>query len=75
MSKQRKKSIKEHEQDYDFKPKFDRYDKPKPITENHRKYHNLLKDSSKKIVICNGYAGTSKSISSMYYACQSVLSG
>ena len=75
MSKQRKKSLRENDQEYDFKPKFDRYDKPQPITENHKKYHNLLKDYSKKIVICNGYAGTSKSISSMYYACLSVIKG
>ena len=69
----RKKSKKEEFQEYDFKPLFDRYDKPVPITENHKKYHNLLKDKSKKIVLCNGYAGTGKSQASMYYACQAIL--
>lgn len=57
------------------KPMYDRYEKPIPITENHKKYHNLLKDKSKKIVICDGWAGSSKTISSVYYACQSVLNG
>lgn len=42
------------------KPTYDKYKKPIPITENHRKYHNLLKDKSKKIVVCNGWAGSSK---------------
>lgn len=56
----RKRSKKEEFHEYDFKPLFDRYDKPVPITENHKKYHNLLKDKSKKIVLCNGYAGTGK---------------
>lgn len=57
----------------DIKPMYDKYSKPIPITENHKKYHNLLKDKSKKIVVCDGYAGTSKSVSAMYYACQAVL--
>ena len=55
--------------------RYNKYDKPVPVTPNHEKYHNLLKDKSKKIVICNGWAGTSKSISAIYYACQSVLNG
>ena len=70
MAKTQKRKI---EQDFDFKPKYDKYLKPVPITENHKKYHNLLRDKSKKIVLCNGYAGSSKSISSMYYACQAIL--
>lgn len=69
----RKKRNKEVHKEFDFKPIYDRYDKPVPITENHKKYHNLLRDKSKKIVLCNGYAGSSKSITSMYYACQAVL--
>ena len=59
--------------DFDAKPHYDKYTKPIPITKNHKKYHNLLKDKSKKIVVCNGWAGTSKTISAMYYACQAVL--
>lgn len=55
------------------KPSYDKYKKPIPITENHKKYHNLLKDKSKKIVVCNGWAGSSKTISSVYYACQAIL--
>jgi PhoH-like ATPase len=55
------------------KPDFVRYDRPKPITENHRKYHNLLKDPQKRIVAVDGYSGSGKSISAMYYACQAVL--
>ena len=57
------------------KPSYERYSKPNPVTANHKKYHNLLKDESKKIVVCNGYAGSGKSISSMYYACQMVKNG
>jgi len=57
------------------KPDYVRYDKPKPLTENHKRYHNLLKDKSKRIVCCSGYAGTSKSISAIYYACQAILNG
>jgi len=63
-----------HEEDtYDTKPSYDRYNKPIPITENHKRYHNLLKDDSKKIVVCDGWAGTGKSLSAMYYACNQVL--
>lgn len=58
---------------YDEKPCYDTYSKPVPITENHRKYHNLLKDDSKKIVICDGWPGSSKSISAMYYACNQII--
>lgn len=58
---------------YDDKPHFDRYEPPVPITENHKRYHQLLKDSNKKIVIADGYAGTSKSISAIYFACNHVL--
>lgn len=76
MARAKKKSIPvEDEMEYDFKPRYDRYDRPVPVTDNHRRYHNLLKDKSKKIVVCNGWAGSSKSISAMYYACQSVLNG
>lgn len=57
----------------DEKPHYDRYTKPIPITENHKKYHNLLKDKSKKIVVCDGWAGSSKTLSSVYYACQAIL--
>lgn len=69
--RRRKKRLTEDE--YDFKPRYDKYDKPVPITENHKKYHNFLKDKSKKIVICNGFAGCGKSIASIYYACQAIL--
>lgn len=55
------------------KPSYDRYTKPIPVTENHKKYHNLLKDKSKKIVLCNGWAGTSKTVTAVYYACQAIL--
>ena len=71
MSKNRQLHI--TKDDYDSKPHYDKYTKPIPITKNHKKYHNLLKDKSKKIVVCNGWAGTSKTISAMYYACQAVL--
>ena len=32
--------------DFDAKPHYDKYTKPIPITKNHKKYHNLLKDKS-----------------------------
>ena len=60
-------------QEFEDKPHYDRYSKPVPITENHKKYHNLLRDRNKKIVICNGYAGSGKTVVSVYYACQAVL--
>lgn len=59
--------------EYDDKPHFDRYEPPVPITDNHKRYHQLLKDNNKKIVIADGYAGTSKSISAIYFACNHVL--
>ena len=55
------------------KPNYVRYDRPVPITENHRKYHNLLKDPNKNIVVCDGIAGTGKTCSAVYYAAQQVL--
>ena len=55
------------------KPSYDRYSKPIPITENHKKYVNLLRDKTKKIVICNGFPGTGKTLTAIYYACQAVL--
>lgn len=58
---------------YDDKPHYDRYDPPEPITENHKRYHQLLRDINKKIVIADGYAGSSKSISAIYFACGHVL--
>lgn len=70
-----KNSRKKIEFSNEEKPVYDRYEKPVPITENHKKYHNLLKDKSKKIVVCDGWAGSSKTISAVYYACQSVLNG
>ncbi len=57
------------------KPDYVRYDKPKPITENHRKYHNLCMNDRKRIVLCKGWAGTSKSITAAYFASQAVLDG
>lgn len=39
---------------YDDKPHYDKYAKPVPVTENHKKYHNLLKNENKKIIVCNG---------------------
>ncbi len=72
MSRRRKKEVIE---DFDFKPRYDRYSKPVPISENHKKYHNLLRDETKKIVLCNGYPGSGKSVASMYYACQAILNG
>lgn len=57
------------------KPDYQRYDKPVPITENHRKYHKLLKDISKRYVISDGIAGSGKSITAVYYAVQQVLRG
>jgi len=57
------------------KPDYVIYDVPKPITANHKKYHNLLKDDSKKVVVCTGWAGTGKSCTSSYYASQALLDG
>lgn len=71
----RKKTKEQFTKSFDEKPCYDKYTKPIPITDNHKRYHNLLKDKSKKVVICNGWAGSSKSISAVYYACQAVLSG
>lgn len=73
MAKSKKNKSNADFTEYDFKPHYDDYEPPIPITENHKRYHNLLKDNSKKIVIADGYAGTSKSISAIYYACNHVL--
>ena len=70
MSKASKKKMEFYKEE---KPIYDKYKKPIPITENHKKYHNLLKDKSKKIVVCNGWAGSSKTLSAVYYACQAIL--
>lgn len=60
-------------EEYEQKPFYDKYDPPVPITENHKRYHQLLKDKTKRIVIADGWAGTSKTISAVYYACNHVL--
>lgn len=50
-----------------------RYAKPIAVTPNHKEYHKLLKDDEKKIVLVDGVAGTGKSITAVYYACQMML--
>lgn len=60
-------------EEYEQKPFYDKYAPPVPITENHKRYHQLLKDKTKRIVIADGWAGTSKTISAVYYACNHVL--
>jgi predicted ribonuclease YlaK len=57
------------------KPDYVRYQKPTPVTTNHKLYHKLLKDQSKHFVISDGLAGSGKSITAVYYAVQAVLRG
>lgn len=52
--------------------RYQRYDKPTPITHNHKRYHNLCKDPSKKIVLCDGWAGSGKSLTAAYYAAEAL---
>lgn len=73
MAKAKKTKVTLEYEDYEQKPCYDRYAPPVPITENHKRYHQLLKDRTKRIVIADGYAGTSKTISAVYYACNHVL--
>ena len=73
MAKPKKTKVNLEYADYEQKPHYDRYEPPVPITENHKRYHQLLKSKDKKIVIADGYAGTSKTISAIYYACNHVL--
>ena len=70
MAKQKKSYVPVEEPN---KPDYVRYAAPVPITENHKRYHKLLKDKSKPIVISDGFAGTGKSLTAVYYAVQSVL--
>ena len=73
MAKTKKSKVTLRYDDCEQKPYYDRYEPPAPITDNHKRYHQLLKSKDKKIVIADGYAGTSKSISALYYACNHVL--
>lgn len=75
MAKPRKSQDPSFCKPYQEKPNYVRYDKPVPITSNHRKYHNLLKDKSKQVVVCTGWAGVGKSCTSSYYASQALLDG
>ena len=75
MSKQPKFTNRNTDRSTTAKPEYSRYDKPVPITENHKKYHRLLKDISKHYVVADGYAGSGKSISAVYFAVQAVLRG
>ena len=52
-----------------------RYLKPNPQTDNHRLYHKLLKDDTKKIVCCTGWAGVGKSCVASYYASNALNKG
>jgi len=70
MAKQKKSYV---PTDEPSKPDYARYAPPVPITENHKRYHKLLKDKSKKIVVCTGWAGVGKSCTSAYYASQALL--
>lgn len=65
MSRKRSTFIEE-----EIKPIIKEYPKPEPLTDNHKKYHALLRNPSKKIVFCDGWAGTGKTIASIWYACQ-----
>jgi predicted ribonuclease YlaK len=47
-----------------------RYLKPQAVTLNHKAYHGMLKDETKKIVVVDGVAGSGKSIAAVYYACE-----
>jgi len=73
MAKAKKTKVTLEYEDYEQKPFYDKYAPPVPITENHKRYHQLLKDKNKKIVVADGWAGTSKTISAIYYACNHVL--
>jgi phosphate starvation-inducible PhoH-like protein len=42
-------------------------DELKPITENHKRYHELCADPDKRVVLCTGYAGSGKSIIASFY--------
>jgi len=60
------------------RPSYSQYPKsvrPKPITKNHRTYHNLCRDDLIKILLCKGFAGTGKSIVAAYYASQYLYEG
>lgn len=56
----------------DYKPT-PRYSPPVAITPNHKLYHRLCRDRDKRIVICDGYAGTGKTIVAAYYAVQALM--
>ena len=56
----------------DYHQRYHKYDKPIPITQHHKRYHNLCKDPSKKIVLCDGWAGSGKSIVAAYYAAEAL---
>ena len=57
------------------KPDYRQYDKPVALTDNHRRYHSLLKNPAIHYVVADGFAGTSKSICAVYYGVQAVLHG
>jgi phosphate starvation-inducible PhoH-like protein len=57
------------------KPDYVRYQKPTPVTPNHKRYHNLLKDVCKHIVLASGWAGSGKTLTAAYYGCQALLDG
>ena len=57
------------------KPDYRQYDKPVALTDNHRRYHSLLKNPAKKIVIASGYAGVGKTRVAAYYASQALIAG
>lgn len=67
--KKRQQFIEEH------KPDYVRYEKPIAITPNHKLYHRYLKDKNIKFVLCDGFAGSGKSLTAIYYACQAYLRG
>jgi len=66
------KAQNEQEAFYEQRKPTIRYDKPIPITDNHRHYHNLCKNPEKKIVLADGWAGTGKTIVAAYYAAQAL---
>lgn len=57
---------------YEIGPK---YAKPVPLTANHKRYHNLCKDPAKKIVLCDGWAGSGKTIVAAHYAADALRKG
>lgn len=59
--------------DNSFKPYVPFFPTPIPITKNHQKYHAVCKDKTKKIILCKGWAGTSKTITMCYYAAKALL--